>query len=358
MADLFERVFELAGFKARFSDAGLIARQLIAQFGRVDAARAFKIPGVRRLIRTHGPTSTFTKKGALELIGGRDPENPEAKFSDYEQLYFGGHRLGTKLEAEAVFTHLVERGLFRIGADLKCPHCRLNTWTALDALKQQIICELCGQGFDATRQLVTGQWHYRRSGVLGAEKNAQGAIPVVLTLQQFQINLASGLADHVYTTSLELEPKDGMDLPKCEIDFAWLIRGHYPQRTELLIGECKDRGSKPGPSGSKGTFDEKDVENLRRVADAFLTKRFKTFIVLSKLSPFTDAEIALAKTLNGQGRQRVILLTAKELEPYHLYERTKLTFKNINEYASTPEGLANNTHIMYFEGKAAPAGAG
>ncbi len=40
----------------------------------------------------------------------------------------------------------------------------------------------------ATRQLVAGTWHYRRSGLLGTERNAQGAVPVLLTLQQFDIN--------------------------------------------------------------------------------------------------------------------------------------------------------------------------
>ena len=46
------------------------------------------------------------------------------------------------------------------------------------------MCPLCGNAFDATRQLVEGQYAYRRSGVLGLEKNTQGAVPVVLLLQQ------------------------------------------------------------------------------------------------------------------------------------------------------------------------------
>jgi len=69
---------------------------------------------------------------------------------------------------------------------------------------------------------------------------------------------------------------------------------------------------------------------------------------LAKLCPFTADEIALAKTLNDRYRRRVILLTARELEPYHFYERTKLEFKNIHDYAGRPEDLANNTAMMYF----------
>ena len=348
VADLFEKVFDLAGFASKLSAGGLIARQLIAQFGGVDRARAFKIPGVRRLLKTHGPTAAFTKASALQLIGGQDPENPGATFKDHENLYIEMRPPGTKLEPEAVFTHLVEKGVFRIGAELKCPHCRMDSWTALDVLRQRIVCELCGHEFDATRQLVRGAWHYRRSGVLGAEKNAQGAVPVVLTLQQFKVNMSGLLHNAVYSPSMDLEPKAGADLPKCEIDFAWLIPRPYPEKTVVVIGECKDRGSRSQDGKDRGTVDEKDIDHLRSVADALPQKRFNTFILLAKLCSFTANEIALAKTLNEKYRRRVILLTARELEPYHFYERTKLEFKSIKEYASTPEDLANTTAEMYF----------
>ncbi len=348
--DLFETIFELAGFKSKLSAGGLIARQLIAQLGGAGGARAFKIPGVRRLLKTYGPTDTFTKNGALQLIGGTDPENPDAKFTDYENLYIEPRPAGTKLTPEAVFTHLVGKGLFRIGVELKCPHCRMDSWTALDVLKQKHSCELCGHEFDATRQLVASTWHYRRSGLLGAERNAQGAVPVLLTFQQFDVNLKGLWHDVAYSPSLDLESEILGDPPKCEIDFVWLMPRSYPDRVDVILGECKDRGGKKGP-GLKdiGAIDQKDIDNLRKVADAFPRKRFAAFIVLAKLCPFTADEIALAKTLNDEYRRRVILLTARELEPYHFYDRTKLEYKGIKEYGSTAQDLANNTAQMYFK---------
>jgi hypothetical protein len=48
-----------------------------------------------------------------------------------------------------------------------------------------------------------------------------------------------------------------------------------------------------------------------------------SYILFAKLAPFTPEEIALARTLNGEYQRRVILLTARELEPYYLYERTR-----------------------------------
>ena len=348
VSNLFEKIFDLVGFDSKLSGGGLIARQLIAQLGGVDGARAFKIPGVRRLLKTHGPTVPFTKKSALQLIGGRDPENPDATFKDYENLYIEPRPPNTKLDPDAVFTYLVEKGLFRIGAKLSCPHCQMDSWTSLDILKQRVVCELCGQDFDATRQLVRDTWHYRRSGVLGAEKNAQGAVPVVLTLQQFRVNVGRVFDRSIYLPSVELKANPGLDLPNCEIDFVWLIARPYRQKIAVFIGECKDRGGASSKAEDKGVINEKDIDNLKRVADAFPKNRFEVFLVLAKLSRFTAEEIALARTLNDKYLHRAILLTERELEPYHLYERTKLEFKNIKEYGLTPEDLADNTAKMYF----------
>ena len=209
--------------------------------------------------------------------------------------------------------------------------------------------QLCGQEHDATRQLVEGVWHYRRSGVLGAERTAQGAIPVARTLQQLGTTLSGGLHDGLYSPSLDLTKK-GQARNECEVDFVWVIPRPYPRKTVIILGECKDQGP------IKLDEFERDVENLRRVADAFPRKRFKTFILLAKLNPFTPAEIERAKTLNTEYQQRTILLTARELEPYHIYERTKAEF-DIDSYGGTPENLARNTAKMYFsssESNAAP----
>jgi hypothetical protein len=65
------------------------------------------------------------------------------------------------------------------------------------------------------------------------------------------------------------------------------------------------------------------------------------------LNPFTPEEITRAKTLNTKHQLRTILLTARELEPYHLYERTKADF-DIDSYGGTPEDLARATDKIYF----------
>ena len=229
-----------------------------------------------------------------------------------------------------VFDYLVDKGLFRIGAELKCPNCNLASWIALDLLKQENICELCGRNFDGTRQLVNGVFHYRRTGVLGLERNTQGAVPVALVLQQLSVNLGSFGQNVVYAPSYDLVPHDGIDLRPCELDFIMILSRTYPDKTEIILGECKDRG---------GTIDVNDVENLRRVADLLPGERFETYILFAKLASFTEAEIVLAKSINGPYQQRVILLTARELEPYRIFEHTKMEL-GVDAYGGSPIGVS------------------
>jgi hypothetical protein len=241
VADLVDRIFGMAGYETRLSNGGLITRQVISRLGGLQGARVFKIPGVRRLLRTHGPMSTFTKKCALELIGQQDPQNPGASFSDYLDLYIEQRPIGSKLNPVDVFGHLIEKGLFRIGSELTCPSCRMANWTPLDSLRHRIACDLCGHEYDVTRQLANGTWHYRRSGILGTERNAQGAVPVALTLQQLETTLGAGLNDGVYSSSLDLT-RIGQTRNECEIDFIWIIPRSYPRKTVVILGECKDQG--------------------------------------------------------------------------------------------------------------------
>jgi hypothetical protein len=335
---LMGQLFESIGLRAKLSPGGLITRQLISRLGGVNGARVFRIPGVRRLLKKYGPRDAFTKKCALELIGKKDPQNPQASFADHKHLYIEPREYGTELTPQMVFAHLVEKGIFRIGAELTCAGCDLPSWIALDGLKQEIICELCGTTFDATRQLVNGAFRYRRTGVLGLERNTQGAIPVVLVLHQLELNLRGINRQCICAPSYEVEPNPGVSLPSCEIDFLIVIPRTYPEETEILLGECKDRG---------GAIDAGDVDNLGHIADALPRHRFKTYIVFAKLGSFTSEEIDLVKTLNRPFEQRVILLTARELEPWHIYERVEKEL-GIKSYGRSPGELARVTNKIYF----------
>jgi hypothetical protein len=345
-ADLFSKVFGLAGYAAAPSAGGLLARQIISMMGGLQGGRAFKIPGVRRLLKTYGPTEHFKKRTGLQIIGSRDPDNPAVRFNDHEDLFIEQRPRQEKLTPAAVFSYLVAQGVFRLGRCLTCRHCGLPSWTPIEALSREVRCDLCGRSYEASRQLVAEEWDYRRSGILGVEKNVQGAIPVVLTLQQLDANILSSLNNAIYSISLNLTPT--RPASPCEIDFVWMIPRPPRRRTAIILGECKDRGPI-----RRDEF-ERDVETLRQIADALPRDRLKPFVLLSKLSAFTPDEIDIAGRLNGLHQHRAILLTDRELEPYHVYQRAKREFGLEREYASTPEDMAAITHRIYFQTPATP----
>ncbi|KRC26608.1 hypothetical protein ASE28_23410 [Acidovorax sp. Root219] len=179
---------------------------------------------------------------------------------------------------------------------------------------------------------------------MGAERNAQGAVAVAMTLQQLDTNLDSA---YLLSPSLELTRKNGGKEPFCEVDFVWIVARPFPKKTTVILAECKDEGLASARSGDGGTINQKDIESLKAVADAFPTDRFDTFVLLAKLCPFTAQEIELAKSLNGPYRRRAILLSDRELEPYQLYDRTALLF-NIAARVREAEDLALATESIFF----------
>jgi len=350
IAALMERIFFMAGFDAKLSNSGRIVRQLLTQLGGLQGARVFKIPGVRQLLKKFGPRDTFTRETARDTIVDKTPEHRSGSFSAHTGLFLGPRPINTQLTPPDVFSYMVDKGLFRMGIELDCAKCGMSSWVALDALKHQALCELCGHSYDATRQLLDSKWRFRRSGVLGAERNAQGAVPVALTLQQLGTSLNHGFDRNVYSASLDLKPTANLVLPKCEVDFVWLMKGRYPDRSAVILAECKDLGP------IKLEEFQRDVDNMRRVADALPSHRFMVYVLFVKLAPFTVDEIALARTLNSPYQQRVILLTARELEPYDIFDRIREK-QGIKSYGGSPEELANVTAQLYFNNSAGDATA-
>jgi hypothetical protein len=335
-ANLVEGIFRHVGLNSKVSNAGLIARQLITQMGGIDAVRAFKIPGVRRLIRTSGLNESVTKNKAYALIGGKDPDNPTANFSDYTDLYIEPRLINSDLTAQDVFAHLVGKRIFRVGADILCSTCNLMSWLSVDDVCQQVDCTYCGSKIDTPKQLLGSELTYRRSGLLGIERNLQGAVPVALVLQQLSVNAFQfGMSSTIYSPSLEVEAADGSwDGPK-EIDFLAIEfdRHSRGERNRVVFGEAKDR-FKP--------FDANDVETMKLVAAAFPKERFDVYILFAKLNAFTEGEIALAAELAQS--HNVILLSDKELEPYHVYDRAD---PELRAHGHNLEGFVQGSVALY-----------
>jgi hypothetical protein len=329
--ELIRAIFGTVGIEATPSKPGLIASTLIRQMGGLNGCRVFKIVGVRALIERHAPHQTFDRSTAMLTILGQGEDRP---LSDYQQLYIEPREIGSELKNGAVLSYLLEKGVFRAGLNFQCPSCQLEFWRSLDDARARLECEYCGHDFKAAPQLRDKGWAFRRSGLFGNYDHQEGAIPVLLTLQQL-IENQSG--DTIFSTAMTLKSKTAA-ISDCETDFVVITENEFDHRVQIAIGEAKTR--KP--------ITADDVTKLKAVADAFPRDLFKVYVVFARLSSFSNEEVEHIRQVNGPGDSRAIMLTERELEPSSIYERTAKEF-DISFNPISFEDMMIGTMITFFE---------
>ena len=329
--ELFSKIFETYGYLSKVTVPSLKAGRIIKQMHGIQGCRVFKIRGVRELLDKIKPADSFQSTHALNIIGQMDTSN-KPQFSDFEDLYIE-RREKRKLAPHDVLKYLTEKGVFRVGLKLECPNCQLEPWLHLDQLKTVSICEYCGYEFNITKQLRDRNWFYRPSSLFSSKDAQSGIIPVILTLQQLDTTILG--AFKTFSTGLEVKSKANPKF-KCDIDLIHLSQPHY-SKLQLAIGECK----------TKYEITVDDVQNLIAVADSLPADRLDVFIIFSKLTAFSKKEIELCKNAQIEYRNRVILLTDRELEPYNILEKTRKEF-DIKISAISLEDLARITYDIYF----------
>lgn len=330
--DIIQQLFNLAGIQVQRSKPGLIARQLIQQFGDLQACRVLKIPGVRALIEKYGPTESFVRSHAIQTIRDLD-------FAAHTSLYIE-KRSHQSLTPDDVFAFLLNKEVFRAGLELECPNCQLSFWKRVDDLVTKLPCDYCGKVFNITPQLQhRGDWRFRRSGLFGATNHQEGSIPVLLTLQQIETSIHEHPLS--YTTALKL---DGLSVD-CETDFV-VIHSGYDGTVEVVLSECK--------TGDE--ISEADVNNISAVADKLEAVGLKGFLLFSKTTHFSPQEIDRCKNARPRAFGGTILLSARELEPYFMYERASKQF-HLNTHGVSFDAMVQATRDIYFQPRPRASGS-
>lgn len=343
---LIEKIFDLAGFKIATSQPGLLAKQIIRGMRENDpleACRVFKITGVRKLL-----VSPKTKNGksikwseATKLIW-------ENNFSKFRNLYIES-RDHKQLGTNEVFNYLLKKRvfspklnllskIFRIKKDFKCQNCGLREKILLNFFQTKWECPFCSYVHfmpsniaEYFQSQANKYWRFVRSGLFAKENNQEGAIPVILSLLVFARILNSH--NLIYSTSLKLQGPQ-----KCEIDFC-ILQYKRGDKIQLGIAECKSEGQK---------VNQQDVDNLKNVQDDINKLGIDCYIIFSKTADRYEAdEIQLFKSLKNENRKFVIL-SNKELEPYHPYWEIDETDKLPEKYALDMMGMYRNSIFLYL----------
>jgi len=134
---------------------------------------------------------------------------------------------------------------------------------------------------------------------------------------------------------MKLEPR-GAHIEACETDIFVAIQEGGD--TVAAIGECKDSG---------GYISKEDARKMAGVADALSDYGLHCYIVFSKTAPFTAEEIENCQHANKSRPNRVILLSDRELEPYHVYDKASKEFE-LRRHGHTLQDMAISTHDIFF----------
>lgn len=341
---LIEKIFELAGFKASVSQAGLLAKQIVhgmREDNPLEACRVFKITGVRKLIGTLKADESIKWGKAIKTIG-------ENRFAKFKKLYIES-RDTPELTPIDAFSFLLKKKifspkinlfhkLFRSKWDFKCKNCGLEEkilvkdfedfWRCPYCEHQQYMPSYIADNFKRNQNIY---WNFKKSGLFARDNNQEGAIPVIVSLLTFARIFDSHKL--IYSTSLNLQ-----NSKKCEIDFC-ILQYDRGDKIQLGIAECKSEGQK---------VNQQDIDNLKQIQDDINKLGIDCYIIFSKTADSYEAdEIELFKSLKSENR-KFVMLSNKELEPYHPYWEIDETDKLPEKYALDMMGMYRNSLFLYL----------
>jgi hypothetical protein len=255
----------------------------------------------------------------------------------HKHLFIRARPTAELTEAE-VLGYLTDKRILRLGANVRCSACELDSWLPLERFRTVVRCPLCDSRFNASPQFVQkASWHYRASGLFGRADNQEGAIPVLLTLRALDTMLGSSSAEGAFATSMDITiPSEAGGSQAREVDLVYLSAGRDGV-TQVALGECK----------SNRPIDQRDLESLSRIASLIGSRRIHPFLLFAKTMDFTDEEIALLRPAEGEGPGRTILLGPDWLEAYD-FRLTMPEVKSGRFLGHGMEELAELSYARYF----------
>lgn len=305
------------GWDAKLSSPGILAKQIYKRLGGVVGMLADK--DVLALIE-HMNGGTVSRGGAHKddrVVAEREASVVEVK---------------RKLNANR-YEWFVQKGIFKLGLQTKCPNCQRNSWFGMATLKEEFECPKCLNSFRAAGNIDQGRsgtgWFYRTAGPFSVPNFADGAFSVLLTLEALAGRTAS-LRRSTSVPSFEATAPGKVAL-EADLAMFWQDGSYGENIAGILFGECK----------SYGLFKTKDFQRMRYLAETFPG----AILVFSTLrDSLTKEEIVALTRLAKFGRKYwkaerpvnpVLILTGAELltwerPPRCWNEELQKRFKNVH----------------------------
>jgi transcription elongation factor Elf1 len=316
------------GFTFKDSLPGKYSRRILELMGGVGGCRVLKIPGVRKLLREKAAEKGIGGPNAHQIIADRDDVTKEPSFKD-----LGIHLDGSRCTEQVTLRHLVKKGVLVPGVTLECPKCGEQTWYSVTRMRPRVRCECCGATSATAVRLGTRLEIKFRVAPLWRRVDVEfGVIPVILAL--WRLEERSRLGAGRYVTSAHISGA-GIEM---EVDFLGLIE-ERDKRPMLLVGECKSSRER-----NKAKMRAK-VEKLKTWYDAVEKADVKACLTFVTTERQFDADLLDECRAMAEEERRVLLFSARELDPYFTYaDADDVPYK----YASTMWELRANSHARYL----------
>jgi hypothetical protein len=303
------------GWEAKLSSPGILAKQIFKRLGGMTSMLADK--DVLALIEhmNGGMVSRDGDQKDNRLVGEREASVAEVK---------------RKLNAHR-YEWFIQKGIFKLGLQTKCPSCQRNSWFAMATLKEELDCPKCLNAFPAAGNIDQGRsgWFYRTAGPFSVPNFADGAFSVLLTLEALAGRITYGRRSTAVPSFEATAP--GKVALEADLAMFWRDGSYGDDTAGILFGECK----------SYGFFQAKDFQRMRYLAETFpgAILVFSTF-----RDRLTEEEIAALTRLTKFGRKYwkadrpvnpVLILTGTELltwevPPQCWSEELQKRFRNVH----------------------------
>ena len=320
-------------WKPKLSIPGLLAKQIFKQLhGNLHAIRNETFLGLLEYMnggnvqRDGRPATKSTAKPELQ----RDIEICEVR----KRLSGAGYWYDTS----------VEKGVFRVGIRVQCPHCIRQSWYPLDALAEGMNCPLCLRQFPAINNLTQGKWTFKTAGSFSVPGYADGAYAVLLAVGC----ICGERIETLRATPILSFNAVGPQGKTLEADYAMLWE-------ESIFGQ-EQSGVLFGESKTYGEFKTEDFLRMHSLAKSFPG----AVLVFSTLRRnLTPHEVNAIRKIAKAGRRYwkserplnpVLVLTGNEMlkfqrPPYCWEDDVRQRFQHLHGLL----GLCNATQQLYLE---------